>query len=53
MLDENGDSQQDDSRNDKSKLTFQRMLMVMMMFVIVMMMFVIVMMMFVIVFVLK
>ena len=35
MLNENGDSQQDDSRNDKSKLTFQRMLMVMMMFVLV------------------
>lgn len=32
-LDENSDSQQDDSRNDKTKLTFQRMLMVMMMFV--------------------
>ena len=41
MLNENGDSQQDDSRNDKSKLTFQRMLMVMMMLVIMpMMMFV-------------
>ena len=47
MLNENGDSQQDDSRNDKSKLTFQRVLMVMMMFVIMFMM-----MMFVIVFVL-
>ena len=34
MLDENGDSQQDDSRNNKSKLTFQRVLMVMMMLVI-------------------
>ena len=37
MLNENGDSQQDDCRNDKSKLTFQRVLMVMMMFVLVLM----------------
>ena len=45
MLNENGDSQQDDSRNDKSKLTFQRVLMVMMMLVIMfMMMFVFVLM---------
>ena len=47
MLNEDGDDQQDNSRNDKSKLTFQRMLMVMMMFVLVLVMMIMIMLMFV------